>query len=557
LFTLLTLSGVVGWGVFTYVRQQPRCIIPASGLVHLTDDGSRLLTADNGQVKVWDTRRGTLLQTFLEPSDNRSFEMLPDMHQVLVTADDTFTFLDWHDGTAHALPMAGWRQQHGYIRISPGGKWLAALQDRDDRRTWAFIDTDRREVVLQGEYPFHAFCGDTGLVVLGKDAPSGVAIPPVLLDLRTGKTLALWPHGPTCLAHSPDGKLLAVCIPKSPLGDKEHVDLSLAYAELVVEVWDVSGPKRIFRHETLPNTCIARAKFTPDGRYLAVVTNDRDPGQRLTLFDLASGGVRFTTAFDTVMFELAFQPDPATGDWLCLVDEHWLDKQPRPPNRVSMWNTATGERLWVRQASHCVQSVPDFGKVTFFAESDQFAIVEARSGTMVAQGFCGNRCSVKAGHVLLMGGLQEADASNWLSAWLQAQWPVLFGQAKTRELVTVIETSTGRQLLQLDFATQIYSPLPWEDSRGTVYHTKLSNTGTTLLICLRPMILRGGPVPVELPAEIRCFDVSPQRACTWAVGSAVSTALGLLLLGVRWRRWHAQRHRQSPGSPVYSPAIRP
>jgi WD40 repeat protein len=534
----LAVAVTVGWGVFAYVRQQPRCKIPASGILHLCDDGSRLVTAEHGQVQVWDTRHGTLLHSFLEPADDRWIELLPDKQHVLIAADDKLTLLDWQDGTVHALPVPGRPGEEYLIRFAHGGKWLAVIR----KSHCTFIDVDCGQVVRQGDYAFHEFCGDDGLAVLGDGTMVGVATAPVLLDVRTGMQQKPWPLGPAGLAHSPDGKQLAVCVPKAPLVNKEHRDLSLADAELIVEVWDHARRRVVFHHETGPNTSLAGLEFTPDGRYLAVSLHDDDRG-RLTLFELTSGQPRFTAPIAaSSLFELAFQTDPATGNLLCLINEQPLGSNP-PPEKVSMWNVATGERLWVRQALRHVRSLPDCSKVAALAEDDQVMFLDARTGTTAVQKFHAERYSVvDGGFVLLRGTVKPPDAPNVLWEWLAEHWPALFG--RPHEFVSVIETRTGRHVFHLERGLEPRQEAPWQD-RANTYRMELSSDGGTLVILpiQAPVLVLG--VAEEPPVVIRCFDVYPQRAWAWAIGSAAGTGLGLVLLGAGWRRWRARRSAAS------------
>lgn len=553
---LAFVSGV-GWVAFFFVRNQPRCVIHDPGhILHLSDDGSRLITMDGGQLKIWDTHSGLLVRTFLDRGEDHVAECLPDKRLVVAVTGESLKIIDWQAGTEHTVPLPGWRDGSSYFQFSAHGKWLGVRQSRGDNRTHAFVDMDQRTVTLQGEFIYHNFCGDEGLVVLGDSSAQGVATAPVLLDLRTGKKMTQWEHGPASLAYS--GKLLAVCFPARPLPDKEMTDLSLAYAELVVEVWDVTTMTRCFQHATQQDTCIASVDFTPDGRYLAVVFNDRDPGHRLTLFELSSGRVAFTAPIDSTFFSIQFAPDAASGQWLCLVDEDWLEN-PNRENRVSMWSVTTGELLWAKEKCHGASLLANAGRILFHPELHKTELLDARTGQSLTHKIQTNQkvqSTPDEGHILVTGRSPPPDAQNFLQTWLEEHWPRVFGVTETFALV--MQTNTGREVFSIRTHEQRQKPGLRALRLSNRHHfLLLSANGGTLLTADYPDRDPWLPDPEEADtSEILFWDVYPQRAWTWTIGSAAAAGVGLLLLRAGWRHWRARRRSASASDPSHQPIFR-
>ena len=72
---------------------------------------------------------------------------------------------------------------------------------------------------------------------------------------------------------------------------------------------------------------------------------------------------------------------------------------------------------------------------------------------------------------------------------------------------------------------------------------ELSSDGSTLVVLPIQGPALGAADAEESPVAIRCFDVYPERAWAWAIGSAAGTGVGLVLLGAGLRQLARARRR--------------
>ncbi len=180
-------------------------------------------------------------------------------------------------------------------RVLRGGRRDAGSHRRPRRPAAARCPAAAGDGALASLRRFLAFLPDDKTLLTGEYTGGNVRC----WDTATGKEGASFhvPGGMRPVALSPDGKTLAV-----------DATQELQHAVLLVGVPDGKEIRRIETATTVPgaNLCFLRLDFSPDGKTLAAVGNDRV----VRLFDVETGKTIFCRAgVDGNRFSTAFSPD--------------------------------------------------------------------------------------------------------------------------------------------------------------------------------------------------------------------------------------------------------
>jgi WD40 repeat protein len=325
---------------------------------------------EEGEILVWDVATGRQLPS-LKPSPHHgviNVTVSPDGATLLaldVVGDDTVRGY-------RKIGLTRWNTRTGERRHLLDGRW--SVEFAPDGKTFAASLTDYRAIsptsvksrgklvlfdAASGKERFVFAQADEGRVMGADFSPDGRYLAGIQEDLETTKPpppqVKLWdtatgkevgaiaaPEGTTAFRRpgfimgafaapvfSPDGRSLATCLRTGR-----------------IYLYDVAGRKLAWFRD-VKNGYLREAKFSPDGRWLAVVGQDTPedlkpreevspldlPQPRIFLFDLKVGGQpEEIVAPHGRMYSFAFSPDSKTialGGTGCV----WLFDVSRPVNR--------------------------------------------------------------------------------------------------------------------------------------------------------------------------------------------------------------------------------
>jgi WD40 repeat protein len=264
--------------------------------VVFSPNGKRLVGVSGKDLKVWDAATGKVV---------RSLEV----------ADDRAT-----------------------AACGPGGKFVAAGRSGKEAVVW---DTDTGTVA-------HTLPRGAGTTVLGvafspdacRFATTTGSATVRVWDLTTGGLLhelrghTFWT---TCVAFSPDGKLLAV-------GNATSVGGANART-FTVTIWDAETGQRVRALEGHAMS-IWSVAFSPDGRLLAVATGDyqnKVKGGEVKVWDVVTGReVCSLEGHPSCVWCVAFSPD---GKLLASAGGTYTGNPKTTPGEVKVWDVAAGREV--------------------------------------------------------------------------------------------------------------------------------------------------------------------------------------------------------------------
>jgi WD40 repeat protein len=278
-------------------------------LAAFTPDGKTLVTASpDGSCCLWDPAAGKERSRFLLRGDRDSrfapdryngFDLSPDGKLLAALEGETLRL--WDLGTVPARPVYDLEQAAAnwwVVCFSPDGRFLATGRDA----TLGVWEAGTGKQVYRAKEPAHhvrglAFSPDGRVVFVGLAADLDVPHPPGVraVEVATGKEVWRVPRdqGPEGLAASPDGRLLAV-------------------AERRVALWDAATGRELRPLEDPggPAWFTAHLVFSPDGRLVAAATPRNGGGDRVLVWEVASGSVRHEfTGHQGGVNGLGFSPD--------------------------------------------------------------------------------------------------------------------------------------------------------------------------------------------------------------------------------------------------------
>jgi WD40 repeat protein len=289
-------------------------------------DGKTVLTAAADGVLVWDARTAKQLRRvavkegpnarFRDPLGlgYQSFHLCTDGKRFLgANRDAGLTVLDAASGEFELEfelsnpPMQPDRLSTLVVLSADGS--LAAVTDirtlNNGEVRLVSLTTGRELRRVKAKNPCHAVAlSADGKTVAVASARAGVGINKCIIqrwDTDSGKEADLIEAGSVVqkLAFSPDGALLAA-------GTMEGTNST-------VLVWDTATGREHRRLKGDSSYC-SNVAFSPDGRTLAAGTDPgiANPGPRLRVWELASGGMRWDQLLPDPVFVLAYSPDSRT-----------------------------------------------------------------------------------------------------------------------------------------------------------------------------------------------------------------------------------------------------
>jgi WD40 repeat protein len=297
--------------------------------VAFSPDGKTLGSAgDDRIIKLWDAATGRLRATLKGHADVVwQVTWSPEGKLLASTSKDT-TIRLWDPGTGKVkATLPGHVEWQSAVAFSPDGKTLAEGCPERTVRLWD-VQTAKVRATLRWRKDWLA----EQVAPLPKQEVA-VAFSPDRKTLASGnvdRTISLWDvvtrkrratledhiGRMTCLAYSPDGKLLAS-------------------AGGPVQLWDARTGKRqaVLEGRPLLTGCVA---FSPDGKTLAV----EGQGKTIALWDVEKGKEHATLTEQTDwVTSVAFSPD---GKTLAAASRHYLAAN-RWLGTIHLWDVATGK----------------------------------------------------------------------------------------------------------------------------------------------------------------------------------------------------------------------
>jgi WD40 repeat protein/tRNA A-37 threonylcarbamoyl transferase component Bud32 len=342
--------------------------------VALSPDGRTLAstTVEKGMIYFWDLATGNQTHSFRAPNWLRGFAFSPD-GKTLATGDGTGSKVHlWDVATGTKIrSLIGHTNWIRCVAFSPDGKILASVGDDGWLKLWnpATGEYLRGVHSHSGNARNVAFSPDGGSVAVAGYNPPDPAIRLagnlIVRDVATlSQERCFTPQNQdvspiSCIAYSPDGKLLAAgCMDGlvriwNANTTQEHLPyvahegqihfivfsldsklLATASEDKTVRLWEVATGRRVdtLKGHSGPVQCVA---FTPDGQTLASASSDRT----VKLWDLRQHGESATVLKHVGWInQIAFS---ATGEQ---VASHCAD------GNLYIWNVADGSKRRIIQA---------------------------------------------------------------------------------------------------------------------------------------------------------------------------------------------------------------
>jgi WD40 repeat protein len=386
----------------------------------LAADGKTLATASqDGKVRIWDLRAG-------KERVGLGGQVEVWLNQVALTPDGlTLATASLAGGldlwaTSNGRHLRQLRRglkdaKVGYLAFSSDGKVLAANVDKHPRGGWAvrFWEAGSGKALRRldgrrfGELP--VFSPDASTAALG-----GGDVDIRLLALASGKErlhISIGRDaGLTCLAFSPDGKILGA-------GSRHSV----------IRLWDTAGGKELLPPEE-PRSCIRSVAFSTDARLVAA------SGSRgiLHIADTATGRLcHRLTGHAIGAWSFAFGLD---GHSLVSLDGE---------GACRTWRLDTGRKVaqWALPKEISAAALSSNGVLVAWANDTSIRLLDARGGTLVRR--------VEGIGPIISQLTWSPDGRRLLSASWEAEGEILLWDA-----------TTGRRLFAFDavMACTAFSP---------------------------------------------------------------------------------------------------
>jgi WD40 repeat protein len=331
------------------------------GEMLFSDEGTALVAASDGEVRLWEVRTGRERRRLGLNLTGR-YKTVVSAHGQIAAVIAGMPIRFWNLSTGQETrPLAEPDYVAADAAFSPDGTLLATL-DGDAKGATVWDLTRERKAariplaLIFGD-TFVAFSPDGGLLAF----PSRHEL--VVWDVKAGKELrrfAVGPAPPLRAAFSPDGKRLAAVDPFPPRGGAGRV-----------HVWDVPTGECVSRWKEKDQNLPYSLAFSPDGKTLAcgcrngaISLREPDTGKELRRCDGRAFGIQ-AVAFSPDGRRLASASghgvirlwDPASGKELRPYDSpvhglDWLAFTPDGrsvisvgPGQVAFWEPLTGRSL--------------------------------------------------------------------------------------------------------------------------------------------------------------------------------------------------------------------
>ncbi|MFI0934985.1 hypothetical protein ACH4RG_25110 [Streptomyces sp. NPDC021019] len=350
----------------------------STGLVSslaFSPDGRTLATASNNArgttfpVQLWDTSTGRLLRRLdKQTNGTNSLAFSPDGRTLATGSDDRMVQLwDTASGSSIAI-LSGHAEGVLSVAFSPDGHTLATSGYERTVRLWDMTATRTRAALVRPENPQTisavTFSPDGRTLATSSEFPGGEVDmwdmngprvrPRISLPGKEASSVRFSPDGRTLLSTSHDGvsmrdaetghprKSPSIDVKGPSVRDRDLVGAefspdgrTLAATRLLhgAEVWDLATNRPRYKLPRALSQGAYSVAFSPDGHTLAT------GGNRIRLWDAATGRLRKTLTGHPDVTLLAFSPD---GGTLASAGNDHV---------VRLWDTAT-ERLRKRLPGH-------------------------------------------------------------------------------------------------------------------------------------------------------------------------------------------------------------
>jgi WD40 repeat protein len=476
-------------------------------MMHLSADGSRLLTlsepkgnAPRGPLQVWDTHSGHVVHEWFPGANVQRFVSSPDGRHVAFNIDDgVVRIVNWQTGEDWSFDEP---RDVNRLEFSPKGRWLFVGTARGDPNF--LIDVATRTIALRAKDYWLKISADDQRVFVRKGPDLHVTVS----DLESGKTLGVLPLTSAPYDLSADGRLLLEHHSEPiPVQVEEHGEGPFAgngvkrveRKDYRVDVWDLTTFAHRFGRE-LARPGNLHTALSPDARFLAMWLRNEEQESLFEMSDTATG--KLLWSFPMRLSEnCEFSQDDSL---VYLV--HGVDRA-KEAATLTMFDAATGRVLWERRG---------YGTTTFarntgmLLQQDDFTtpqrVLDARTGEAKATlpfNFPTANCipvlTPDGRSFAICGWQQRMRPPFFWEAWLEKQWPELFGDGLPG--VLVVESATGRELFRAVNCGDHGCTLS-HDASTLVVVDRHDDSGTFV---------------------IRAWNVQPTRAWLWAIGVVLVT----------------------------------
>src|SRR5262245_27043672 len=513
----LGLLAAVGFGVFQFVRYQPRFTIPEQlYVIHLSADGSRVVTIPwnlhGAPLKVWDTQSGMMVYEFFHDEKEAWIDVSPDGATIsMALKDGALWLIDWQSGQSWQVPetdlgILSQLTSSPSFGFSSKGRWL--YFNPCNGKPTHLVDVASKKVIWRATAEF--LDGDSNERLVFARNQENIDV----WDFEKRKRVARLPARADQMILSPDGQTLLTRQVLPP------PDPAKIYRPVCgVELWDLATFNVRFRREQSPPGNL-QTTFSPDGRTLALWLSQYTTESDLTLVDATTGRRLWS-----------FRMKYGGAGRFSADGSLWMLQHGKDIRNLTVFEVATGRVLWEKPG----QSVAIGANGILLEEQDSVCLLDAATGERRGNklfdlsGSSGGTHNVPlhwaaktqtsdGAHFVFCGQRRHDRKPSLLESWLPEWWSSVFGD--DRSATVVMETATGRELFRHGTAG------------NHAFYSKLSDDASTLVTC---------DWIDEEHHMTRIWDVHATRAWRWAVGVAAATGLALLALRWAWRRRKARK----------------